>query len=201
MFRHALLLFLAISAAQLTAAQSLPSRILGYRVHKEPIVIDVGPGTAESGSGVTVEKAVISDVSPFGITILLDLSVVTDRAGGRIDFMRFHNVRINGLPVDVSEYSHPFMFKKGSAFDLPEPVSIFVSSPRIAQAAYAELRQPGAQWTVTGRVLLFGKFRRYGMTFKRVIPVDLRIRIKDPLGRGPRQASGIDAGPAAQPPR
>ena len=37
------------------------------------------------------------------------------------------------------------------------------------------------EWIVTGRVFVFGKFRRYGLYHKRVVPIDLNLTIKNPL--------------------
>ena len=43
------------------------------------------------------------------------------------------------------------------------------------------MRDSQAEWTVSGRVFVFGRFRRFGIYHKRVVPVDFQIKIKNPL--------------------
>jgi hypothetical protein len=100
---------------------------------------------------------------------------------GRVDFLTFHDFRINGLPITIDEYREPFKFQKGRPVYLPQPLEINVGTIELLRAARKGSDEFRGEWTVTGRVFVFGKFRRFGMEFRRVVPVDIDLKIKNPL--------------------
>ena len=44
-----------------------------------------------------------------------------------------------------------------------------------------EWNKPKDVWPVTGRVYVFGHFKKFLFKFKRVVPVELNISFKNPL--------------------
>ncbi len=64
---------------------------------------------------------------------------------------------------------------------MPAPATVFLPTSNILNAAWKEITASKSDWNVTGRVFVFGKFKKFGFTFKRVIPVDVRLTIKNPL--------------------
>lgn len=93
----------------------------------------------------------------------------------------FKDVTANGIPLEIDEYQHPFRLKKGETVKLPLPVRGSVSSINIAKAAYAESTNARDQWQIKGIVFVFGRFKKLGMTFKRVIPIPINLVIANPL--------------------
>ena len=100
---------------------------------------------------------------------------------GRIDFLAFRDFRVNGVAIEFDEYTHSFDVKKGVAIRLPRPVQGFVSSLNIAKAVYKEMVESTPTWHVTGTVFVFGKFKKLGFKFKRVVPIEIELKVKNPL--------------------
>jgi hypothetical protein len=92
----------------------------------------------------------------------------------------FHDLTVNGIKVEPEDYTHKFEFKRGEKAVVPKPVRIFIPTSAVVKAAWKEMTESRAEWTVTGRVFIFGKFRRYGFYHKRVVPIDLSLTIKNP---------------------
>lgn len=164
--------------------QQLPKSIRGYKVHQERVSItETSHNTADPADApvVSVGEPLLTDLSLSGVSIGLPMSFRSPDQGGNVDFLSFHDFAINGISVSIEEYRHPFVFKKNELVELPEPVMIFISSGRIIQASWNELRDSRSEWLVTGRVFIFGKFKRFGFQFKRAIPVDISIRTKNPF--------------------
>ena len=117
----------------------------------------------------------------FGITLELDSKVTVFGQSGKIDFISFKDFKVNGIKVDIEEYRTRFEFKKGKAFELEKPVQIFVSTSQSLRGALSEYKDSKDKWLVKGRVFVFGKFKKFGFSFKRVIPVDIELEIDNPL--------------------
>ncbi|MDM7923574.1 MAG: hypothetical protein QUS14_14845 [Pyrinomonadaceae bacterium] len=173
---------LVLVAAGDLFGQELPHKIRGYRVHKEAIVLTPANSDEKQKSpAVSAGEPSVKDVELSGVSFEIPLEFTAPEQSGKVDFITIHDLRVNGIPVDVEEYRLPFTFKKNEAVVLPAPLTVFVPTPRVLQAAWSELRASKAEWKITGRVLVFGKFRRFGFYHKRVVPVDLAILIPNPL--------------------
>jgi hypothetical protein len=85
--------------------------------------------------------------------------------------------------VEVAEYKDSFEFKKERLVELPAPAKIYLRADRLLRGAWKEMKESKDEWTITGRVFVFGKFRKMGFSFKRVVPVDISVKIKNPLIR------------------
>lgn len=170
-------------------AQDLPDKIRGYKVYKAKIQVtasvdstnSVTANTANGDAVVRIGTLRVIDVGLTGVTFeaTADLGVIPQ--SGRIDFLDFHDFRVNGIAVEIDEYTNSFDVKKGVAIKLPKPVRGFVSSLNIAKAAYNELVESKPTWHVTGTAFVFGKFKKFGFKFKRVVPVKIELTVKNPL--------------------
>lgn len=184
-----LLIFISI-ACFLTLAisinsQELPDKLRGYKVHKENIVVqnESAQDTENKDFRVLMDFAEpeLASVGLLGITLELDSKLTVLGQSGKIDFISFKDFRVNGIKVDIEEYEESFEFKKNEPFALKKPVQIFVSTSQTLRGALKEYKDSKEKWLVTGRVFVFGKFRKFGFNFKRVIPVDVELHIDNPL--------------------
>lgn len=177
--------WLALALLVLSAAafsQGFPDKIRGYKVHRDKI--EVSATKAEDriqDASATIGDPKLIEVTLTGVTFELPADILAAKQSGKVDFLAFRDVKVNGVAVEVEEYRHPFEFKKGESIALPKPARIFLPVTGIVQAALKEMRDSRAEWTVTGRVFVFGRFRKFGMPHKRVVPVDFEIKINNPL--------------------
>ncbi len=169
----------------LANAQNLPDKIRGYKVYDAKISVktenDKIETKGESEASVNIGEPEIADVSLTGITLELSAEILGLEQSGCIDFLTFHDFRVNGLPVEIEEYKESFAFKKNQPNQLPKPVVIFLSAAQTLRGALKELKDSKNEWQVTGRVFVFGRFKKFGFSFKRVVPVEINIKIKNPL--------------------
>lgn len=166
-------------------AQELPKEIRGYKVHKTGISVKTSADKVPAGKGpealVKVGEPGIADVSLTGVTFEIPAEITAFDQSGKVDFLTFQDFKVDGLAVEVEEYRSPFSFRKNELVSLPKPARIFLGTGQIVKAAWKELAETKKQWTITGRVFVFGKFRKLGFNFKRVIPIDINIKIDNPL--------------------
>jgi hypothetical protein len=177
------LLFVAavLSLCICISAQDLPNKIRGYKVHNEIIKLTNAGSKTIDKPYVTVGTPTVSDVSLSGVTLAIIGELEEAGYNGRVEMMMFRDFRVNGIAVDVAEYNTPFDVKKTGKTSLPAPATVFLPTTRILNAAWKEITESKNDWTVTGRVFVFGKFKKFGFSFKRVIPVDVNLTIKNPL--------------------
>ncbi len=188
--KNSILVGLFLAAAFLSAvvmtptavSQQLPKTIRGYKVHKEILVVS-SKMTKVPDSLISVEfdEPRLADISLTGVTLAMGAEMVSREQSGKVDMLMFRDVKVNGIEVEIVEFSEPFEFKKKETFGLPQPVNIFLPTTGIVQAAWREMRESKDEWVVTGRVFVFGKFRKYGFHHKRVVPVDFEITFPNPL--------------------
>jgi len=178
-------IFAAVSPPAFT--QQLPDKIRGYRVHEAKIRVESGPSAAsESGSQdaiVRINSPEIIDFGLSGVTFQVGAEIGAIGQSGNVDFLTFNDFRINGISVDIDEYPHSFVLKKNVITKLPKPAVVTIGSSGIAKAAYNEIVASRPRWAVTGTVFVFGKFKKFGIGFKRVVPVRLDLSIPNPLRR------------------
>lgn len=166
-------------------AQELPKEIRGYKVHKTNISVKTISANAPSKNGpealVKIGDPSVAAVSLTGITLEIPAEITAFDQSGRVDFLTFHDFKVDGLAVDVEEYRSAFSFKKNELVILPKPARLFLGTGQIVKRAWKEISETKKEWTITGRVFVFGKFKKLGFSFKRVVPVDINIRIDNPL--------------------
>lgn len=173
-------------------AQDLPKEIRGYKVHKAKIsVVNQNVKTAnsksekndESEAFINISVPELVKVSLTGITLELSAEIEALEQSGKVDFLTFYDFRVNGLAVDVEEYKESFEFKKNQKIALPKPIKIFFGAGQTLRGALAEFNESKTHWTVTGRIFVFGHFKKAGFSFKRVVPVEINLKIKNPLAK------------------
>ncbi len=166
-------------------AQNLPDKIRGYKVYKEKIIISGSSGDIRqsdtSGIKVEIDEPRLADISAAGIKLEIGGEITIFGQSGTIDFITFRDFEVNGINVEIEEYKKSFDFKKNSAFRLENPIEIFISTPQTLRAAWKEAKDSKAEWLVTGKVFVFGRFKKFGFNFKRVVPVEVKIKIPNPV--------------------
>lgn len=166
-------------------AQDLPGEIRGYKVYNAKISVtnqtEKPDARDKSEAFVKVGEPEIVDVSLTGVTLELSAEIDALEQSGTVDFLTFKNVRVNGLAVDVEEYRESFEIKKNQIVILPKPVKIFVGTGETLRGAMNEIKESKEEWTVTGTIFVFGRFKKSFLKFKRVVPVEVNIKIKNPL--------------------
>jgi hypothetical protein len=166
-------------------AQDLPKEIRGYKVHRAKISVknqtEEPDAKDKSEAFVKVGEPELIDVSLSGITFELSAEVESLGQSGTIDFLAFHDFRVNGLAVDLEEYKESFEFRKNQNVILPKPIEIHLSTAQTLRGALSEIKDSRDEWTVTGRVFVFGRFKKSFLKFKRVVPVEINLKIKNPL--------------------
>ena len=169
----------------LTFAQDLPEEIRGYKVHraKTSVKNQTEKTDAKDKSEVCVKvgEPELIDVSLSGITFELSAEINSLEQSGTINFLTFHDFRFNGLKVEVEEYKESFEIEKNQPVTLPKPIKIFLNTGQVLRGALSELKQSKEEWTVTGRVFAFGQFKKSFLKFKRVVPIEINLKIKNPL--------------------
>lgn len=176
---------LVLMLTHFATAQSLPSKIRGYKVYDAKVEVTNADGGAiqkyRPDATVRLLDPAITGISLSGAVFEIGAEITAVNQSGKVDFMTCRDLRVNGVAIEVEEYSHPFAFKAGEMVTLPKPATISIKTASIAQAAYKELADPKKDWAVTGTVFVFGKFKRFGFSFKRVVLVKIDLTIKNPL--------------------
>lgn len=165
------------------AAQDLPSSIRGYKVQRAKVQVAVGEQTPGGKADATFSlgEPRMIEAGLTGVTFETTAEVSGMSQNAQIDFISFKDIVVNGIPISADEYVHPFTIRKGETVKLPIPLRGSVDTINIAKAGYSEFTASRPDWRVTGTVFVFGRFKKFGMTFKRVIPVPIDLTIKNPL--------------------
>ncbi|HEY0658376.1 MAG TPA: hypothetical protein VGD05_07875 [Pyrinomonadaceae bacterium] len=169
-------------------AQNLPDKIRGYKVYNAKISVrterdktEIKDKKDKSEASVKMSEPELADVSLTGITFEITAEISIYEQSGKVDFLTFHNFTVNELPVEIEEYKESFPLRKNHPTRLPKPFKIFLGTTQALRGASKELKNSKDEWQVTGRVFVFGRFKKFGFSFKRVIPVEINIKIKNPL--------------------
>jgi len=172
-----LLPFGLISSAQ---SQELPKKIRGYKVHSEILTLRNEP-RSKGQPFVVVGQPSVMDISISGVSLAVTAELSSAGYEGRVDMLSFRDFTINGLPVEVRDLNIPFNIEKTGSTVLPGPATVFLPTSKVLRAAWSEVTNSKDEWDIRGRIFVFGKFKKFGFNFKRVVPVDVQLRIKNPL--------------------
>jgi hypothetical protein len=170
---------LAIFATSAIFAQAVPKKIRGYKVHRPVSAAQASDGDIRPF--LATGKPSVAEVSLLGLSFDIPAEVFSATQSGKVAMITFHDFQVSGIAVTIEEYRTPFAFKKRHPARLPEPARLFVPSGQLLKAAWNEVSSSQPEWDVTGRALVFGKFRKYGMMHKRVVPVNLSFKVKNPF--------------------
>lgn len=181
-------LLFSLAFATVLAGQTLPSKINGYKVHEAKVKVFVSDDSqvvpADADATVRISSIIFADFGLSGLTAEIAAEITSLKADLKVDRVTFHDVTINGYRIAVEDYSHSFNARKDESVFLPKPARILIRPTQIPFAAYNELVNSPKTMTVKGTAFVFGKFKRFGFSFKRVVPVKLDLEFKNPLRRG-----------------
>lgn len=181
-FPLALFLFLIFASAAF--AQDLPDEFRGYKIYKAKVIVQSQSSDSKSKKAdaiINPGEPQMTDVSISGAEFEMMPEISTLKQSGQVDFLVFKDFRVNGLGVEIEEYNEPFDFQKNQLIKLPKPIKISLGLTQTMRGAWSEWRDSKDYWQVTGRVFVFGRFNKAGFKFKRVVPIDINLQIKNPL--------------------
>lgn len=120
-------------------------------------------------------------VTPLGISFEIPIVVAPVKRKGRVEFMVFEEMLVNNTSVEIDEYHRGFDLPNKELLTLTEPLKFYIYLPSAVLGAIDEWNDSKKTWLVTGRVYVFGKFKKSLFTFKRCIPIEININIPNPL--------------------
>lgn len=119
--------------------------------------------------------------TPLGFTLEVPIVVSPVKQSGHVDFLIFEDMVVNGTPVSIDEYQHSFDLPNKDPLTLRDPLRFYIYLPSALLAALGDWSDAKENWPVTGRVYVFGKFKKSVFSFKRVVPVELKLTMRNPL--------------------
>jgi hypothetical protein len=194
-FRPITLGFLILTGATtvLSQTRSYPDKIRGYKVERTVVEVkkpeaNATPANDRSANDdpgvdqlITFGQPSLARVTPLGITFEVPVVVAPVKQSGHVDFLVFEDMLINDRSVEISDYEHSFDLPKKQPLTLREPLRIYIYLSSALLAALGEWTDSKETWPVTGRVYVFGKFKRSIFSFKRCVPVELNLTMRNPL--------------------
>ncbi len=170
----------------LAQTRTYPDKIRGYKVERTVVELKKPEGQS-NGSDPDVDALIklgdpkVARMTPLGITFEVPIVVAPVKQSGHVDFLVFEDMNINGRSVDIDEYKHEFELPNKKPATLDSPLRIFIYLPSALLAVIGESAESKETWPVTGRVYVFGKFKKSIFSFKRVVPVELNMTMRNPL--------------------
>jgi hypothetical protein len=179
------MLILVITPA-LAQTRTYPDKIRGYKVERTVVEMKKPEGQSnvndsDVDSLIKLGDPKVARMTPLGITFEVPIVVAPVKQSGHVDFLVFEEMVINGRSVDIDEYQHEFELPNKKPATLNSPLRIFIYLPSALLAVLGESAESKETWPVTGRVYVFGKFKKSIFSFKRVVPVELNMTMRNPL--------------------
>ena len=178
-------------------SRSYPDNIRGYKVERTVVEIkkpenknQVNDGEAAASDShvdqlITFGPPSIARATPMGVTFEIPVVVAPVKQSGKVDFLVFEDMEVNGHSVQIDEYNHSFGLPDKKPLTLRDPLRIYIYLPGAILAALGDWTDAKDTWPVTGRVYVFGKFKKkilgISTSFKRVVPVELNLTMRNPL--------------------
>lgn len=174
----------ALLSVSHAGAQDWPDKIRGYKVNDANVKVVNSNGSINKkdkiDAYVKLADPKAAKVGLFGMALEIDAEL-TSMKDAEVEFLTFHDFRVQGTAVEIDDYQHPFSLKKEQLVTLPAPISVSISHLSLPGAAFNELFENRDELAVTGTVFVFGKFKKFGFSFKRAVPVRIDLKIKNPL--------------------
>ena len=196
-FSCAMFMTLAGTPTALSQPRAYPVKIRGYKVERTVIEVKKPDDRNEKNNRtqdgraaddqanvdqlISFGKPALARVTPLGITFEVPIVVAPVTQNGRVDFLVFEDIEINGRSVNISDYNHSFKLPSSAPLTLSDPLRIYIYLPGAVMAAIGEWTDSKETWPVTGRVYVFGKFKKSLFSFKRCVPVELDLTMRNPL--------------------
>ncbi len=184
--RIVVILCLLLSPMTATPQQpSYPKEIRGYPVERAVVELKKDPNQPTTGDDedalLRLGDPKVIGVTPLGIDIEVPIVVSPVKQKGNVHFLMFEDMVVNGMSVEIDEYHRKFDLPNKKPLTLNEPLKLYIRLPGVVFAALGEWGNSKESWLVTGRIYVFGKFNKSIFTFKRVIPIELKMTIQNPL--------------------
>src|SRR2546423_7182168 len=189
-------MFMTVATA-VPQSRAYPDKIRGYKVERTVVEVKKPDDQNEknnrvqdgrpAGEDASVDqlisfgKPAVARATPLGITFEVPIVVAPVTQNGKVDFLVFEDIEINGRSVSISEYNHSFKLPNSAPLTLESPLRIYIYLPGALLAAIDEWTDSKETWPVTGRVYVFGKFKKSLFSFKRCVPVELDLTMRNPL--------------------
>src|ERR1041384_8586057 len=122
-------------------SRSYPDNIRGYKVERTVVEIkkpenknqanDGGAASSDSDVAqiITFGQPSIAHATPLGVTFEVPVVVAPVKQSGKVDFLLFEDMEINGHSVQIDEYNHPFSLPDKKALTLRDPLRIYIYLP------------------------------------------------------------------------
>jgi len=136
---------------------------------------------SETDALIRFSDAQLARVTPLGITLEIPIVIAPVQQKGHVDFLVFDDMVVNDVPIQMEEYRSSFDLPNKERLTLPEPLRLYIYLPSAVLAAIDEWSSSKERWLVTGRAYVFGTFKKSGFSFKRCVPLELNITIRNPL--------------------
>ena len=166
--------------------QPFPKEIRGYKV--ERAVVEVKKTPQQKDADQLGEKDLIKfgdpkliKATPLGITLEIPVVVSPVTQKGAIDFLMFEGMEVNGTSVSIDDYAQRFDLPDKRPLTLKHPLKIYINLPSAILAAVGEWTDSKETWPITGRVYVFGRFKKALFSFKRCVPIELNLTMRNPL--------------------
>lgn len=185
------------------AGRTYPKEIRGYKVERAKVEIKKRKEENKSSKEGQSNKAAqdeaaeaaspdadaliqfgdpsVARMTPLGITLEVPVTIAAVKQKGHVDFLTFEDMVVNDISVTIEDYNHPFDLPTNKPMQLPQPVRLFISTTSAVMGALGEWNDSKQTWPVTGRVYVFGQFKKFIFKFKRVVPVELSLSLPNPL--------------------
>ena len=115
-------------------SRSYPDNIRGYKVERTVIEIKKPENKNQASNGVTassdsnVDQLItfgqpsIARATPLGITFEVPVVVAPVKQSGKVDFLVFEDMEVNGHSVQIDEYKHSFGLPDKKSLTLRDPL-------------------------------------------------------------------------------
>jgi len=188
-----------LAAPRMLHAQSItyPKEIRGYKVERAAVELKENKNQTAKSSGDSSTKQQtpnsqsgqliqfgsprVASVTPLGIGVEIPVVVSPVKQKGRVDFLVFEKMKVNGTSVEIDEYHRAFDLPNHKPLTLKEPLRFYVYLPSAIMVAIDELSSSTKEWPITGVVYVFGRFNKSIFRLKRVIPVEINLKTPNPL--------------------
>ena len=191
----ALGILILVTGATVVASQtpSYPDKIRGYKVERTVVEVKKPEAKATPANDrsanhdpgvdqlITFGQPSLARITPLGITFEVPVVVAPVKQSGHVDFLVFEDMLINDRSVEISDYQRSFDLPRKQPLTLREPLRIYIYLPSALLAALGEWTDSKETWPVTGRVYVFGKFKKSIFSFKRCVPIELNLTMRNPL--------------------
>ena len=193
------LVLLSASAAVRSQSANYPKEIRGYKVQRAAVEMKASKSSSPDNSSdsasasgsqqtsddvdqlITFSTPELARVTPLGITFDVPVVVAPVKQSGHVHFLLFEDMTVNGHSVEINEYTHTFDLPNKQPLTLRDPLRFYIYLPIAALAAADEWSNSKEMWPVTGRVYVCGKFKKSIFSFKRCVPVELNLKMRNPL--------------------